>query len=710
MKRFIRDLRAVAPSLHLGAMIVLLAASALVFAASDTSQVGVADVRLARQTEAVIASNALLKSSVREAILVGHSLTWGVVTEDQFEATIEAVRDMTDHFRSQADVLLASTTHLAEPENLVESADAVEAAALEVLKHLEGREIEPASGAAVEVLVPASETLTDQVVTLRNARDGHLAVVQRDLSRVSSAVRFVVAFLVPSLVLLLIFRTMRRRQRASFLQGEIARERELHKKKNSFLAAASHQINTPLASVVGYSQILRDNRKDLSAGVRNQMVDILAEQALETAHVVDDILIAGRSDFGELVAIEEQVNVREVVEEAILGLGTSLRARTTVSGHAMANTDPRWTTHIVRNLARNAGSFGRENIWVTVTRGHRNVVIEVSDDGDGLDTVPSEAMFNAYFDYRQVDGIAPTMGLGLSVTRLLARAMGGDVTYSRLDGISTFSVAIPAALENDEYRPIPPDLTIDPLEGYPSREAVARVVADGGPTIVFQPIVEVDPDHRKEPRVVGYEALSRFAFGNPADWFDSAEKAGLELEFELLCIRNAVAAFPADQVDGFLALNVSDGTLMSSQLLEALEGLDRSRVVLELSETALIKSYEKTTEVLNVLLAQGIRLAVDDVGSTEVDLWHVLRLEPSIIKLDTSLVRNLGGSLHHRALIRGLLELGDELGAMVICEGVETDLEAAMVCKLGVRYIQGNRFGAPGPLRWASRVLNRDTA
>ena len=57
-----------------------------------------------------------------------------------------------------------------------------------------------------------------------------------------------------------------------------------------------------------------------------------------------------------------------------------------------------------------------------------------------------------------------------------------------------------------------------------------------------------------------------------------------------------------------------------------------------MSDTARIRSYEVTRKAVDALRERGVRLAVDDVGASELDLWHIVRLDPEIIKLDRNLV------------------------------------------------------------------------
>ena len=497
-----------------------------------------------------------------------------------------------------------------------------------------------------------------------------------------------------------------RKQQERDLAAELERERVLRLKKDAFLDAASHHIKNPLAAVVGFSELLRDRTRDFNAGVRNEIIELLAIQALETSHVVDDLLIAARFDIGEMKLDSAAVDLRAVVETATHDWASNQRSRLTVSGNAVARADGHWVVHIVRNLLRNAAAFGKGNIWVRITEGFNKVVIEVVDDGPGVAPEDVEMVFEPYHSSRQADRLTPSLGLGLSVARRLSRSMGGDVRYIRVENETVFELSLPRLNVDFGSFGEMPDVVIDPLAGRPTRDAIAEVLAGGGPDMVYQQVVDMRAHRAGETRVVGYEGLARFPFATPPDWFEVAGSSGLRLDLELAAMRTAIAGFAPSNHDGFLALNLSDSTLTSSTLVDALVGLEPGRIVLELSEVAVIKSYEVTRRFVDSLRDRGIRLAVDDVGAGEIDLWHILRLEPALIKVDMSLVRDIETTPRNRALIRGISAMAQDLGIMVVAEGIEAPEEEETLLELGVQHGQGYLFGKPRPLEWKTKVLS----
>lgn len=217
------------------------------------------------------------------------------------------------------------------------------------------------------------------------------------------------------------------------------------------------------------------------------------------------------------------------------------------------------------------------------------------------------------------------------------------------------------------------------------------VVADGGPVVALQPIVDLATGLR-----VGSEALSRF----PAEWgttpdvvFAEAHSVGRGDELELLALRRA--AEHLQHVDGYIAMNVSPGTLLTPACAELLGELPVERVLLELSEHDQVHDYDALAAVLAPFRAAGLRLAIDDVGAGFSSLRHIVVTSPDVLKIDRSLVSGLDGDPVRTTLIRSLVHVAAELQARVVAEGVETAEEADVLRTLGVDYGQGWLFGRP---------------
>lgn len=230
-------------------------------------------------------------------------------------------------------------------------------------------------------------------------------------------------------------------------------------------------------------------------------------------------------------------------------------------------------------------------------------------------------------------------------------------------------------------------------------DRLAPVIADGGPVVALQPIVDLATGDR-----IGAEALSRF----PADWgmapdvvFAQAHSIGVGHRLELLALERA--AEHLDHVGGYVAMNVSPATLLTPECGELLSRLPLHRVLLELSEHDQVEDYDAMNGVLNPLRAQGLRLAIDDVGAGFSSLRHIVVTSPDVIKIDRSIVAGLDTDPVLSKLVHSLVEFGHGCRVRVVAEGVETAGEAAALRTLGVDDGQGWHFGRPGPPRGARR-------
>jgi EAL domain-containing protein (putative c-di-GMP-specific phosphodiesterase class I) len=214
------------------------------------------------------------------------------------------------------------------------------------------------------------------------------------------------------------------------------------------------------------------------------------------------------------------------------------------------------------------------------------------------------------------------------------------------------------------------------------------LIAQGGPVVLLQPIVDLTTRRR-----VGTEALSRF----PLEWdrapdvcFAEAHGVGEGHRLEIQALRQAAGHLP--HVTGYVSMNVSPATLLTPECPKLLNQLPLDRVVLELSEHDPVQDYDALKAALAPLRAQGMRLAIDDVGAGFSSLRHIVITAPDVIKLDRSMVTGLDRDPVLQVVARSLVDLARTTGAQVVAEGVETAEEAATLLAVGVEMGQGWLF------------------
>jgi EAL domain-containing protein (putative c-di-GMP-specific phosphodiesterase class I) len=238
------------------------------------------------------------------------------------------------------------------------------------------------------------------------------------------------------------------------------------------------------------------------------------------------------------------------------------------------------------------------------------------------------------------------------------------------------------------------------------RETVERITAVldmGQPRVLYQPVYRCS-----ERRMVGVECLARFDLPpqRPPDaWFAEAHGIGLGVRLELNAILYAIDGLRGIEGDFHVGLNVSPQTILWGGIEDYLDGVDPHRVVLEITEHAVVADYPLLNDHLAGLRRAGVRIAVDDVGAGYASMRHVLALRPDIVKLDLSLTRGIDGDAPRRALAAALVAFAAQMGVAVIAEGVETAAELATLHGIGVDDVQGHHLSAPVPAAQVAAAL-----
>lgn len=236
----------------------------------------------------------------------------------------------------------------------------------------------------------------------------------------------------------------------SLTQLTVLKERleALVKSKDEFVAAVSHELRTPLTAIVGLAQELRSNRTTFSDPELDELMAIIADQSGELSNIVEDLLVAARADIGTLNLHPEQVDLRHELATLAATHVVPFIASGEVPIHGSLPelvTDPLRLRQIVRNLLTNAVRYGGDQVWVEAEVGSRTVSIAVLDDGLGVPPESVDKIFEAYERAHSASSLPSSVGLGLAVSRQLARLLGGDLEYRRRDGATAFVLTLPIA-------------------------------------------------------------------------------------------------------------------------------------------------------------------------------------------------------------------------------------------------------------------------
>ncbi|MCF4128453.1 putative bifunctional diguanylate cyclase/phosphodiesterase [Methylobacterium sp. SyP6R] len=220
-------------------------------------------------------------------------------------------------------------------------------------------------------------------------------------------------------------------------------------------------------------------------------------------------------------------------------------------------------------------------------------------------------------------------------------------------------------------------------------------------SLVFQPIVDV-----RRGRTVAFEALARWTSPelgpvSPAVFVPIAERSGLITRITAVLFGQALAAARAWPDRLALSFNLSMADIASPQAAAGLvaairaSGLEPERVILEVTETALIQDVAQAQTVLETLKATGIAIALDDFGTGYSSLSYVHRLPLDKLKIDRSFISEVTTDPASRDIVTSIAALARNLKLDCVVEGIETPEQARLLEGLGFVLMQGYHFHRP---------------
>lgn len=234
-----------------------------------------------------------------------------------------------------------------------------------------------------------------------------------------------------------------------------------------------------------------------------------------------------------------------------------------------------------------------------------------------------------------------------------------------------------------------------------TRSQLTQALAGDSLALHYQPIVPLDGS-----RFVAVEALVRWPRPDasplePASFVPLAEATGQVVDLDWWAVQTAVDhlqhwdACIGDAAPHTVHVNLSARTLAIPglvshvQRLLALNDLAPDRLVLEVTETAVIADIERARKVLTALRGIGVHTAVDDFGVGQSSLAQLSNLPVSSLKIDRSFVTRLAEREVDRGVVRLIRTLAEELGMDVVAEGVESTAQAVALRELGITHAQG---------------------
>lgn len=237
--------------------------------------------------------------------------------------------------------------------------------------------------------------------------------------------------------------------------------------KTDFLAVMSHELRTPLTAIMGYEELLSDGITGPVTELQRQQLGRINASARHLLGLIDEILTFARVDIGRERVRWESISVNQTLTDAaglIESMAAAKKLKYTIellSEDQSIQTDGSKLRQMLVNLLSNAVKFtDRGEVRLTTSVRDGMLEIRVSDTGVGIDSANIEDVFEPFWQLEQnATRKSGGTGLGLSVTRKLARLLGGDVSVaSRLGAGTTFLLTLPMvapAGENVQRRGTP---------------------------------------------------------------------------------------------------------------------------------------------------------------------------------------------------------------------------------------------------------------
>src|SRR6266542_657537 len=235
------------------------------------------------------------------------------------------------------------------------------------------------------------------------------------------------------------------------------------------------------------------------------------------------------------------------------------------------------------------------------------------------------------------------------------------------------------------------------------RQHLGVAIADDQLLLHYQPKADLH-----QPAITAVEAVVPWQHPTrgllyPDEFLPAAEQTELIEQLTRWVLRTATSALPTLDPTGTLAVavNISARSLIRAEFADdvlsvlAATATDPRRVILEITETALLADPPRAVSTLNRLHAAGVRISIDDFGAGQTSLGHLALLPISELKIDKAFVMSMLADERIAAIVRSVIELGHSLGFTVTAEGVETTQALERLTALNCDTVQGYLLARP---------------
>ncbi|TLM65786.1 MAG: PAS domain-containing protein [Deltaproteobacteria bacterium] len=227
---------------------------------------------------------------------------------------------------------------------------------------------------------------------------------------------------------------------------DVTREREVDRMKNAFLGMAAHELNTPLAAILGFSELLAfaDPSHPVTAEQRDEYLQLIHNKALELSRLVDDLLDISRVEAGQPLVLDyEPVRIDDLLHEVVRPYQERSQRHRFELHFAAARTemaaDKGRIRQVLNNLISNAVKYSPQGglIKVALADDGGRCRISVADQGIGMTAEQVEHIFDKFYRADSSNTAVQGVGLGMSIVRHIVLAHEGEIRVESCLGEGT---------------------------------------------------------------------------------------------------------------------------------------------------------------------------------------------------------------------------------------------------------------------------------
>lgn len=231
---------------------------------------------------------------------------------------------------------------------------------------------------------------------------------------------------------------------------DITAQKEVEKLREEMIAMITHDLRSPLSSILGYAGLLQNQKLCVTEEDRQKFLAALIRSGKGMLLLINNLLETARMEEGKILVLSEPVKIKAVLDEVAENLSSLAKGKNLVlsveaKDNLWVDSDKDKIHEIITNLLSNAIKFSRSGEAVKIASFEKNerVHISISDSGPGIRNEDKELIFEKFSKIKKQGS---TTGLGLYIVKKLTEKLGGEIEVVSQEGVgSTFTLVLPAS-------------------------------------------------------------------------------------------------------------------------------------------------------------------------------------------------------------------------------------------------------------------------